>query len=107
MEHIVLLGDSIFDNKSYVGSDQSVIEHLKAMIPQGWYATLCAVDGATISAIQAQIPQIPEEATCLFVSIGGNDAIDNAYLLTDMARAGPVLLDELAGVSERFRRDLQ
>ena len=107
MEHIVLMGDSIFDNKSYVGTDPSVIEHLGAMIPEDWSATLCAVDGATMSAMQTQIPRIPADATWLFVSIGGNDAIDNAHLLTDMTKPGPLLLDELAAVADQFRSNYE
>ena len=105
MEHIVLLGDSVFDNKSYVGLSPSVIEHLEGMIPRDWSATLCAVDGTTISEIQSQIPEVPSEATCLFVSVGGNDAIDNAHLLTEMTKPGPVLLAELEAISDKFRND--
>jgi lysophospholipase L1-like esterase len=75
------------------------------MIPKDWSATLCAVDGTTISEIRRQIPEVPSEATCLFVSVGGNDAIDNAHLLTEMTKLGPMLLAELAAISDKFRSD--
>src|SRR3712207_7657631 len=46
MPHVVLLGDSIFDNKSYVGGGPDVIAQVRDDLPPGWKATLCAVDGA-------------------------------------------------------------
>jgi hypothetical protein len=44
MAHIVLLGDSIFDNKSYVGaSGIDVVTHLRETLPNDWQATLKAL----------------------------------------------------------------
>jgi lysophospholipase L1-like esterase len=105
MEHIVLLGDSIFDNKSYVGSDRSVIEHLKALIPRDWNATLCAVDGDTTEGIPRQLLNIPNSATYLFVSVGGNDALMNMNLLSDMTTPGPLLLARLAKLANEFHHN--
>src|SRR5262249_20871634 len=45
MSHVVLLGDSIFDNDRYVPGDPSVIKHLRRALPHGWRATLLAGDG--------------------------------------------------------------
>lgn len=71
---VVLLGDSIFDNRSYVVHDgPAVIEQLKFKIKdQGlpWKATLCAVDGAIIGGVKRQLDGIPEDATVLVLSIG-------------------------------------
>jgi hypothetical protein len=53
--HIVLLGDSILDNASYVPGGPSVVEHVRRFLPTGWKATLVAVDGATVSAVFRQI----------------------------------------------------
>ena len=62
--HIVLLGDSIFDNAVYVGSKgKSVVQHLQNKIPTGWNATLCAIDGAVIKGVSRQISTIPKDAT--------------------------------------------
>ena len=102
-EHIVLLGDSILDNKNYVGSDPDVLTHLKEMIPSGWKATLCAVDGETTSGIKKQIKRVPANATHLFLSVGGNDALMNANLLYNQESIGIFLLRELAMVADAFR----
>jgi lysophospholipase L1-like esterase len=105
MEHLVLLGDSIFDNKSYVGSDPSVIEHLRTMIPLNWTATLCAVDGDTSLGIPNQLIGIPSNATYLFVSVGGNDALMNMNLLNEMTTPGPLLLAKLSALADDFRKN--
>ena len=42
--HIVLLGDSIFDNACYVPGEMPVIEQVRAELPE-WQATMLAVDG--------------------------------------------------------------
>ena len=73
--HIILFGDSIFDNAGYVGSDESVIEQLQANIPVDCKATLLAVDGDVTSDVYSQLELIPEGATHAFLSIGGNDAL--------------------------------
>lgn len=46
MRHVVLLGDSIFDNARYVPDRPPVIEQLQKALPPGWRASLLAVDGA-------------------------------------------------------------
>lgn len=73
--HIVLLGDSIFDNASYVDVDEAVIEQLGPALPRGWRATLLAVDGGTVASVFDQIGRIDNEATHLVLSVGGNDAL--------------------------------
>jgi hypothetical protein len=72
MQHLVLLGDSIFDNGSYVGRGQpSVIDQLKSAVrDQGWNATLVAVDGHVLSHVADQLKRVPRDATHLFISIG-------------------------------------
>jgi lysophospholipase L1-like esterase len=102
-EHIVLLGDSVFDNKSYVGSTPDVITHLKEMSPPGWDATLCAIDGDTTSGIKKQIRRVPNNASCLFLSVGGNDALMNVNLLYNQESIGIYLLSELAVIADAFR----
>ncbi|RUL86743.1 SGNH/GDSL hydrolase family protein [Tautonia sociabilis] len=75
MGHVVLLGDSIFDNAAYVTGGPSVIEHLRRSLPTGWEATLAAVDGAVVSDVSGQLDRVPGDATHLIVSAGGNDAL--------------------------------
>jgi hypothetical protein len=74
IHHLVLLGDSIFDNGSYVDRGQpAVIDQLKSKVKdQGWNATLVAVDGHVLSHVADQIEKVPRDATHLFVSIGKN-----------------------------------
>lgn len=81
--HIVLLGDSIFDNAKYVPDGLPVIEHLRQIIPPNWQATLVAVDGDETPDVFGQTKRIPETATHLIVSVGGNDAIGYLPMFAD------------------------
>jgi hypothetical protein len=87
MSHLVLLGDSIFDNRAYTGREPDVLTHLQEVLPSTWQATLVAVDGATTRSMAAQVERIPKGATHLAVSIGGNDALGNIDLLSSPARS--------------------
>ena len=44
-QHVVLLGDSIFDNGSYVPGEPSVPEQGQRQLPHGWQGTRRAGDG--------------------------------------------------------------
>ncbi|HYP49736.1 MAG TPA: hypothetical protein VEQ34_02255, partial [Pyrinomonadaceae bacterium] len=82
MAHVVLLGDSIFDNKSYVGAGgKDVVAHLREAIPADWRATLKAVDGSVTGNVSRQLSDVPETATHLIISVGGNDALMNTDVL--------------------------
>lgn len=85
MSHVVLIGDSIFDNARYVPGRPPVIEQVRGGLPVGWGATLVAVDGHTVEDIARQIPRIPPGATHLVVSVGGNDALGASGLLRKKA----------------------
>jgi hypothetical protein len=50
--HVVLLGDSIFDNGAYVPGDPDVVTQLRGILPDGWKASLWAIDGAIISDVK-------------------------------------------------------
>ncbi|XFA73421.1 hypothetical protein RYO59_001667 [Thermosynechococcaceae cyanobacterium Okahandja] len=54
MTHIVLFGDSIFDNQPYVPEGQAVIHQLRTKFPPDSTATLLAVDGAIARDIPSQ-----------------------------------------------------
>ena len=75
MPHVALLGDSIFDNASYVASGSAVIDHLRQTLSSDWDATLLAADGATTTVVPTQIERIPDSVTHLVLSVGGNDAL--------------------------------
>jgi hypothetical protein len=80
-EHIVLLGDSIFDNSSYTKGQPDVVTHLRRLLPSGSQATLLAVDGSTTADIGDQLAVLPADAKRAVVSVGGNDALLNADIL--------------------------
>lgn len=102
MSHIVLLGDSVFDNAAYVRGGPPVIEQLRSKLPPGWQATLLAVDGSTTRNVHGQLDKIPADADRLIVSAGGNDALGHADILGESARSAAEVLARLADVGERF-----
>ena len=103
MAHIVLLGDSIFDNAAYVAGGPDVVRQLRALLPAGWRATLNARDGAVIADIPAQLRRLPEGATHLVVSVGGNDALGQAGLLDQKAASMAESLLRITAGREQFR----
>ncbi|HVE78446.1 MAG TPA: SGNH/GDSL hydrolase family protein [Gemmatimonadaceae bacterium] len=102
MPHVVLLGDSIFDNAAYVGGGPDVVTQLRAALPSGWQATLCAVDGATTDDLRPQLSRIPRDATHLVLSVGGNDALAHVDILERPARSAAEVLSVLADIAARF-----
>jgi GDSL-like Lipase/Acylhydrolase family len=102
MNNVVLLGDSIFDNKSYVGSGPDVIAQLKGDLPPGWTATLAARDGSTSADIAGQLKTMPADATHLVVSAGGNDALQEKALIEESAKSVAEVLDKLAKIKATF-----
>jgi hypothetical protein len=93
--HVVMLGDSVFDNNRYVAGGPDVLAHMSALAPDGWRATLCAVDGATTSTFQRQLDNVPDDATHLAISLGGNDALQTMPLMTLPTRSVGMGLQEL------------
>jgi hypothetical protein len=104
MKHIVLLGDSIFDNASYVKGGPDVIRQLRAKLPEGWKATLNAVDGSRVENVSGQLAQLPQEASHLVVSVGGNNALNHVGILSERAQSAAEVLNRLADISEDFER---
>ncbi len=103
MSHVVLLGDSIFDNASYVPDRPAVIEQVRRGLPPNWKATLVAVDGHTVTDVAAQLPRVPTDATHLVVSVGGNDALGAASLLHERVSTVGAALARIAGALDEFR----
>lgn len=87
MSHIILLGDSIFDNGVYVSGGPDVVRQVRDIVPEGWQATLLAVDGAVTSGVASQLKRMPADATHLVVSVGGNDALGYSFLLGESVRS--------------------
>ncbi|WP_082568390.1 SGNH/GDSL hydrolase family protein [Rhizobacter sp. Root1221] len=93
MPHLVLIGDSVFDNGAYTSGGPSVIQQVTSSLPQGWSASLRAVDGSTTEDIDAQLAALPEDASHLVLSVGGNNALLRADVLqAPVATSGEALL---------------
>jgi len=105
MKHVVLLGDSIFDNKAYVNGGPDVIKQLGESLPSGWKATLGAIDGATTVDIKRQLKDLPDDTTHLVVSVGGNDALGHKDLIEDKAGSVAEVLHKLAKIRGEFQKD--
>jgi lysophospholipase L1-like esterase len=105
MPHVVLIGDSIFDNAAYTSGEPDVISHLKALLPGSWQATLVAADGATTGDVSAQLERVPGDATHLVVSIGGNDALGHSDLLRTAVKSTSEALAMFASRVAQFDKD--
>ena len=79
--------------------------HLAGMLPEGWSATLLAVDGATTARLQSQLDRVPADATHLVVSIGGNDALGQIDMLSLPVRSTAEALAIFADRVGRFEAD--
>ena len=105
MSHVVLLGDSIFDNARYVPGRPAVIDQLRQWLPKGWRATLLAVDGAIAEDVPRQLTWVANDATHLAVSVGGNDALQASGLVNQGGwHSAAGAFDAQAEVQEEFRR---
>ena len=105
MNHVVLLGDSIFDNASYVPGGPSVIEHLQTALPKGYKATLLAIDGSVTEDVPRQLSRLPADATHLIVSVGGNDALSQSFLVSSgTAESFAEVLTSLGEIQEQFQK---
>jgi GDSL-like Lipase/Acylhydrolase family len=105
MNHVVLLGDSIFDNAAYVAGGPDVVAQLRHHLPPGWAASLRAVDGAVTRDVEHQIRGLPPDGSHLVVSVGGNDALGQAGVIEEGARSMAEALARLAAIRDRFATD--
>ena len=104
MNHLVLAGDSVFDNAAYV-SGPDVREQVETAMPEDWAVSLLAVDGAYILDVPAQLSQMPDDANILVVSAGGNDVLVQTEVLGDgVSSVGQAVL-HLDDVVGQFRED--
>ena len=109
MPHLVLLGDSIFDNAAYTSGGPDVVSQVRRLLPSGWRASLLAIDGSTTHNIADQVEHLPKGATHLVLSVGGNNALMHASSLGISLFAIPgtstaTALGSLADISDDFER---
>ncbi len=72
MNHLILLGDSIFDIASYVAGGPSVVEQVRRELLPDWKATLLAVDGDTTSDVFFQLRRMPSDTTHVMLTVDGS-----------------------------------
>ena len=105
MEHLVLAGDSIFDNAAYVPGGDPVILQLRSRLEKGSRASLLAEDGAMASSVARQLSTLPSDCTHLIVSVGGNNALGSSYILQPGFFSAKKLLQELTTAQQDFTRE--
>lgn len=71
-------------------------------MPDDYKATLLAVDGNVAGHVPAQASKIPESATHLFVSVGGNDALGEMSILQLEVSSSAEVLDKLSDAASAF-----
>ncbi len=99
--HIALVGDSVFDNAKYTGSQPDVVGHLRKLLPDA-RVTLYAVDGTTTAEVGKQIDRLRPDVTHVLLSLGGNDALENADLLDAPVRSTAQAWDLVAARVDAF-----
>ena len=106
MKHIILAGDSVFDNRTYVEfGEPDVRDQLGDILDDGDKATLIAVDGDINNNVSKQLDNIPNDATHLFISIGGNDALMHIDAFTETVTTIGDALDSFNERVQEFERD--
>ncbi|OZG74814.1 acylhydrolase [Hahella sp. CCB-MM4] len=103
MTHIALLGDSVFDNASYVDPGESVSDQLSAMVDRNSSISLLAIDGDITSDVTKQLLNLPQDVTHLFVSCGGNDALRAVEIINKSVSTVGEALEELTLIREAFK----
>ena len=107
MPHVVLIGDSIFDNARYTEGGPDVVSQVRGLLPPGWGSTLLAVDGAITDDVAGQFGRLPEQTTHLVLSVGGNNALRHIGILatptSTMTRAVETLADIASDFERRYR----
>lgn len=105
MPHLVLLGDSIFDNAVYVPRNPAVIDQVRSALPRDWQATLLAVDGNLAIDVVRHLERLPSDATHLAISAGGNNALIASDILAQPAQSVSAVLHEIASIQAEFHAE--
>jgi lysophospholipase L1-like esterase len=108
MAHVVLLGDSIFDNAPYVQAGTEVQVQLRALLGADHRVSLVARDGDVLADMVAQVARLqdlPEPADWLVVSCGGNDVLGLIGAMQSPVTSVLEAAELLASWQASFRRD--
>ena len=102
--HLVLAGDSTIDNAAYVPPGQDVTTLLQGLAGTA-RVTSIARDGGLAGQTADRLSWLPADATHLFLSVGGNDALLNLDLLQQPVGSVGEALATMQPVLARFRED--
>ena len=102
--HIVLCGDSIFDNGSYVRGEPDVAEQVREQLPDS-KVTLLAIDGNVTKDVKDQLNNLPKDATHIFISIGGNDGYNRMDVFDESANTIGDAMEPLYEMRNEFEID--
>ena len=106
MKHLILAGDSVFDNRTYVKvGEPDVRDQLADLLDDGDKVTLIAVDGDVNNNVSKQLDDIPNDATHLFISVGGNDALMHIDAFIEPVNTIGEALDSFDARVQEFQRD--
>ena len=102
-----MIGNSTLDNGRYVGGEPDVIAVLRKLLPVGSDAVLLAKDGGVITDVAEQLRNIPQAATRIVLSVGGNDALRLAGIFSQrvnsVGEALAMLADERDTLAASYR----
>lgn len=108
MAHVVLLGDSIFDNRGYVPEGSEVTVLLRRHLGDAHQVTLGARDGSVLADMPAQFKAVAamrEKPTHLVISCGGNDVLGLVGAMQTPVASVLDAAEMLAAWQADFRRD--
>lgn len=106
MAHIVLCGDSIFDNQFYIKPGElDVRSQVESLLPRGSEVSLLAIDGDVTNGIPNQLSRLPEETTHIFLSIGGNDALPHIESLSQKVKTMGEAMLLLYEIRNQFEKE--
>jgi hypothetical protein len=102
--HVALLGDSILDNAAYTLGGPAVITQLQGLLPDGWQASLLALDGSMIEDLDPQLARLPPDASHLVIAVGGNNVLSNLDVLELRVKSSSEALLKLGQRMATFER---
>lgn len=108
MAHIVLLGDSIFDNAPYVPAGTQVQARLQSLLAGSGRVSLLARDGSVLADLPeqlARLPALPGAPDWLVLSCGGNDVLGLVGAMQTAVASVIEAAQLLAAWQADFRRD--
>ncbi len=80
-------------------------DQLRAALSEQWKVSLLAVDGHVTADVEAQLAGLPNDATHLVVSCGGNDALNYLPVLAEGAQSVAEVLSHFAQIRSDFGRE--